>query len=431
MILAKIFSGVTARRTYALIATSLAAGCGHDMTGLRPGPDPRTIDLAFCGAPDWVAFQDGDGAWTRGTPTTSGQIATYHRTFTTDRAGVAVARSAAGGPSTIAILYGKPDELSIVEDTAAVACGNTSFKTLRGTVVGIDADEIVRLNAGRGAEGAFVSIGTGPDFTIRGLSAGPHDLLATRLRLVDGRPTLTGIILRRTPDLSDDATLEPIDFTSAEAFAPVTHTLTLTGPDNDGATGFVGLRTVHGIADELATLTGGATTTQYVAIADEHLVMGDLHTITMTSKPSTEGAVRSTSVYFRSARDRSLAFGAVPASPDISVASPAPMLRMRARFPADPDYDRVTAMAYQQGQRTVVAVRMTAAYAASNATGYDLVVPDFAGVDGFDAQWALMPGQPLLWTAVRIGGTLGVGLNAVPVDGSTSVTATRSGTFNP
>jgi hypothetical protein len=74
---------------------------------------------------------------------------------------------------------------------------------------------------------------------------------------------------------------------------------------------------------------------------------------------------------------------------------------------------------------------MTAAYAASNATGYDLVVPDLAGVDGFDAQWALMPGEPLLWTAVRIGGTLGVGLNAVPVDGSTSVTATRSGTFNP
>ena len=395
--------------------------------------DPVTADVAFCGSPAWVAFQDGDGAWTRALPTTTAPVAAFHYTFTTDRAAIAVAREVGGGLTALSILYGRPDELSIVDDTAGVACGEASFRTVRGTVVGIDTNEIARLNAGRGVDGGFVSIGTGPEFELRGLAPGPHDILATRLRLVNARTVISGIVLRRTPDLPDQTILDPIDFRSAEAFLPAARTLTLTGADADGATGFVGLRTVHGIAGELSTLTNaaGTATTQYSAIPDEHLVTGDLQNIVMTSRPSPSGLVRSAAVYFHSATDRSLAFGSAPNAPLITVASTGPSLRMRARFDAARDYDRSAAVSFQQGQSTIVAVVMTAAYAASNPSGYDLTIPELASVDGFDPRWGLKPGGALLWTTTRVGGTLGLGLNAVPVDGSTRRIATQGGNFTP
>ena len=420
------------RRAPALIAFSFAVACTKDVTGVRP-IDPKAVDVAFCDIPTWVAFQDGDGAWTRATPPTiAGAVSTYHYTFTTDRGGIAIARDFGGDLTALLIFYGTPDELPTMSATAPAACGATSFKTLRGTVAGIDTNEVTRLTAGRGTEGAFVSIGTGPEFTLGGLSSGPHDNLATRTRIADGTATLNGIILRRTPDLPDRAALDPIDFKSTEAFFPAIHSLTLTGPATTGASGFVGLRTAHGIDDELAavTRTGSGTAMQYAAIPDEHLDAGDLQSVTMNAMPS-GSTVRSASLYFRTARDQTLRFGVVPHVPALTVASTSPTLRVNALFAVDHDYDRLTSISYQQGQTTFVTVTMTAAYPAAHTNTYDLVIPELTGVDGFDSHWALQPAAPLLWTATRVGGSLSVGLNAIPVDGSTRRSATQGGNFVP
>ena len=427
-----ISTWLNSRRALALVVLSFAVACTKDMTGVRP-IDAKAVDVAFCDTPTWVAFQDGDGAWTRATPPTiAGAVSTYHHTFTTDRGGIAIARDFGGDLTALLIFYGTPDELPTMSATAPAACGATSFKTLRGKVAGIDTNEIARLTSGRGTEGAFVSIGTGPDFTIRGLSSGPHDILATRTRIVDGTVTLNGIILRRTPDLPNQTSLDPIDFKSTEAFFPASHSLTLTGPAATGASGFVGLRTVHGIDDQLAavTTTGSGTALQYAAIPDEHLDAGDLQSITMNAAP-VGATVRSASVYFRSARDQTLRFGVLPHAPALTVAATSPALRTSAEFSVDHDYDRLTSISYQQGQTTFVTVSMTAAYAASHTNTYDLLIPALNDVDGFDSHWALKPGAPLLWTATRVGGSLNVGLNAIPVDGSTRRSATQGGNFNP
>ena len=116
--------------------------------------------------------------------------------------------------------------------------------------------------------------------------------------------------------------------------------------------------------------------------------------------------------------DRTVALGEPLTRPSISVIASDASLRLRARFASQPDYDRATFIAYEQPARnTFVIVAMTAAYAAL-AGGYDLDVPDLAAVSGFDASWMLRPGLLTSWTASRLGGTVPLGRNAVPVNGA-------------
>ena len=74
---------------------------------------------------------------------------------------------------------------------------------------------------------------------------------------------------------------------------------------------------------------------------------------------------------------------------------------------------------------------MTSTYADLTATGYDLILPDLSGVQGFNPQWALRPGTAISWIVSRVGGTLGLGSNAAPTDGASVRNGEVSGTFNP
>jgi hypothetical protein len=74
---------------------------------------------------------------------------------------------------------------------------------------------------------------------------------------------------------------------------------------------------------------------------------------------------------------------------------------------------------------------MTAARAALDATGYDLVVPDLSRVAGFDARWALRAGEPVSWTATRTGGTVAPGFNVVTTNGATTRTGIAFDSFTP
>jgi hypothetical protein len=115
------------------------------------------------------------------------------------------------------------------------------------------------------------------------------------------------------------------------------------------------------------------------------------------------------------------------APPEVSVAASAPTLRPRARFARQADYDRLTTITYR-ADGTVVSVAMTDAYATLSGNGYDLVVPELGGVPGFDVSWALRPASGVNWSVVRIGGTLGLGPDAVPTDGAIQRAAELSGT---
>ena len=414
------------------------AACGdyqHDPAAPypNPNPEPTTVDVAFCNGaqPQWVAFEDGDGEWTRAEPSVAGQLASYRHTFNSNRAAIATARVFASGLTSLTIQYATPAELTIAGDARPDLCGIIADDTVLGTVAGIGDDEVAVVSTGRSTREA-TTVAEGSAFTLRQVG-GPEELIATRLTRVGGDAVLSGIILRRGPALADGATIPLLDFNSPESVHPVSRPLTLVGFGAEGAVSRNGLRTAH---SDNVVLFGHPSATAagrpYLAVPEDRLAPGDVQFLSATtSATNTSNVVRSVTSYFRAPLPRTLTFPEPPHAPAVSFAATTPTVRPRARFDSQAAYDRVTGISYQQFQNTVVTVSMTPGYAAVNTAGYDMLVPDLTGVAGFDARWALSGGTTLLWTASRIGGTLGLEPGVVPADGDTRVIGTDAGFITP
>lgn len=347
-----------------------------------PGPSPRAVTVAYCTGiePSWVAFQDGDGSWTRAFPHVGGANTTFHRVFATNRAGIATLSTLAEGALTlVSVLYGTPAELASVGDTLPIDCRAGLPKTLLGSVAGLDTNESAFVNA---------------RFSSRALVL----------------PAAGG--------------------TSPEAFVPATASLSIAGLGSEGATSGTELRTTNGeMVFSFVTNQSTAVTRPFFALPAGRLLPGDLQTLHVsTDGPSNVN--RTADLYFRSSSDRTVMLGAPLITPAISAVATAPSLRVRAQFLAQSDYDRATSILFEQAPTSaLVSISMTAAHGAITGGGYDLTVPDLSGVAGFNPDWALRSGIRLDWSAIRIGGTLALGRDAVPSDGATQRRAFRKDTI--
>ena len=413
------------RHTAWIVATAALAACSDGRLP-SPPPPPTTVVVAYCAGlePTWVAFQDGDAAWTQAQPTPSGSNKTFRHEFAADRGAIATLSGSGGNITVLSVLYGTPAELVTAGDTNPRDCGPAPAKTLLGTVAQLDTNETAFVSASFNSR---VRVSVDRTFELKGLASGPRDLLATRTTRTDGSDVITRLMLRRGVDVPDSTTLPVLDFASAEAFAPAVATVSLDGLGAESAVSGTRLLTDR---DELTvSLMIGPTTAvtrPYVALPESQLLAGDLQILSASVSAATTGSARSATLYFRTPADRTLTLGAPLITPTFSTVASAPALRLRAHFVPQSEYDRSAVVVYQQGTTTFVAISMTAAYAALTETGYDLVIPDLSGAVGFDPAWSLHPGATLLWSAGRIGGTLGLGRDAVPSDGATrrGVTAT-------
>jgi hypothetical protein len=417
-----------------IVVLSVLAACSdYSTTPLPVKPDGQssTVDVAFCAdqAPSWVAFQDGDGAWTQAQLSTAGTRATFHHTFTSNRAAIAAARRFGSSLTTLSIWYGVPSELPAVGDADAAHCGNLVSKTLLGTIAGVDTNELAIVTAGE-LSNAFVFPEEPRSFILRGLDGGPQSVLATRSRRVNNRVTLDRVILRRLPALPDSATLPVFDFASAESFAPAVANVSIVGLGAEGAVLNLMLLTANSRTFLSAPSPGITDVTHpYNAIPAEKLADGDLQRLTISATPTVPGGLRSSSVFFHFPVDQTVTLGPPMVGPTITVAATQPALRPTASFPPQETYDRSAQIVYQL-QNTEVDVTMTSAYAAL-VGGYTLTVPDLSGVSGFDPQLALRAGGSVFWTAARVGGTLGLGPAAVAFNGATQRFASSNGSLDP
>ena len=419
------------------LAILMLAACGDYQNPAapyrNPDPTPTTVDVAYCNGaqPQWVAFQDGDGEWTRAQPAVAGQLATFRHTFSSNRGAIASARAFAGGLTTLTIQYAAPAELTIAGDPRPDLCGVIADDTVLGTVAGIDTNEVAVVSSGRSTREA-TTVAEGRAFTLRQVG-GPEELLATRLSRVQGQVHLTGIILRHGPELPDGATIPVLDFSSAEVIQPTSRVVTLAGFGPDGAVSRNGFRTAH--SDNVVifgdpSVTAAART--YFAVPEDRLAQGDLQFINATTNMiNTSNITRAVISYFRAPTNLTLTFPELPHAPEVSFASTTPTVRPRARFDSQADYGRATTVSYQQFNNTVVTVSMTPAYAAANTGGYDLAVPELSGVAGFDPGWGLLPNSTVLWRSTRIGGTLRLAPNVVPADGDVRTIGTDAGFITP
>lgn len=393
-------------------------------------PNPSEVTVVFCSvlAPTWIAFQDGNGEWTRATPNAVGENTIFRHVFVTDRGGIATVTSALDGALTLLnVLFGTPAELASVGDTNPIDCGASLAKSLFGSVGGLGPNESALISAGPFLR-ASVPVGRST-FHLTGLPAGPRDLLATRTTESNGSAAVTSLLLRRDIDLPDSGSIGTLDFSSLDAFAPAIANVRIGGLGPEGAISGTRLRTSNSEM-VLSFLTAEATaiTRPYFALPENKLTPGDLQVLHVsTGGPSDVN--RDADVYFRAAADRTVLLGALLFPPRISAVATTPSLRVRAQFDDQAEYDRATTIVLEQGpSSTLVTLSMTTGYAALTG-GFDLIVPDLSAVAGFDPAWALRPGVQLIWSATRVGGTLALGRDAVPSEGTTQLRAFRRDTI--
>lgn len=240
-------------------------------------------------------------------------------------------------------------------------------------------------------------------------------MIAVRSTRTNGQSAVTGFILRRDVDLPDSTYMPVVDFASNETITPVSQTLTLNGQDATGASLFVRLITP---TSEVPLINVQATS-QLVArvfkvLPENKLRAGDLFQLQALGVTPT--GPRFVQSWFHTPSDRSLTLPAALLAPTVTSAATVPLLRLKAHFTPQADYDRQYAITYQQGTDKTVSVLMTSGFAAL-AGGYDLTVPDLTGVPGFDSAWGLQAGTAILWNAGALGGTMGLGPSAIPADG--------------
>ena len=420
-----------------ILALSMLSACNDrnvvGPTVVDPGGGPlTTVDVLFCRdeAPAWVAFQDGDGAWTTASPILDGRHALYRHSFAANRGGIATGQRFNVGLTTLNVSYGAPAELAAFGNTFPEDCAESGPKALLGMIAGLGDNQVATVSGG--FSNAFI-FPSDHSFVLSDLTDAPQTLLATRATRVNDVLTLDKLIVRRTPSLPDSATIPVLDFESDEAFSPAVANVTIDGLGPEGAQTFTRLVTANSqsIISFLSNSTTAATRS-YDALPESRVGPTDLQELIVSGRTTPELTIRSATVYFRTPVDQTIALGPAAVAPAISVIARAPGLRLRAVIAPQTVYDQFTSMSYQQGS-TLVSVGMTAQYASLTGGGYDLSIPDFSGVAGFDPQWALRDNATggIFWTETRVGGTLGFRASTAPTNGSFSRSSTRNDTFSP
>jgi hypothetical protein len=421
-----------------ILALSILSAC-NDRNLVAPlGGDPgvgplTTVDVLYCagpGAPAWVAFQDGEGAWTTATPILDGRHAVYRHSFAANHGGIAAGQRFSG-LTTLNVIYGAPAELAAFGNTFPGDCDSSAPKAILGTIAGLADNQVATVTGGFSS--AFIFPGD-HSFVLTDLSNEPQTILATRTTRVNDVLTLDKLILRRTPVLPDSATIPVLDFNSDEAFAPAVANVTIEGLAPEGArttlTRFITTNS-QSIISFLSNSTTAATRS-FNALPASRLGPNDLQALTVSGNTTDELTIRTATNYFRAPVDQTIALGPAAVMPAISVISGAPALRLRAVIAPQTVYDKFTSIVYQQNS-TIVGVGMTAQYASLTNRGYDLTIPDFSALPGFDPQLALRANATggVFWTESRVGGTQPFGANIRPIDGAFTVAASRNATFTP
>jgi len=244
------------------------------------------------------------------------------------------------------------------------------------------------------------------------------------------------IVIRRSLDLPNGSTVATIDFASAEAFAPVTTTLSVSGLQ---ASDIATLQnTFWSTTSTYASLQSDdaspASVTLYSVPADK-LVAGDVHELFVDaySQSGTVLTGHSFASYFAAPGNRNEAVGPALSSPTLNTVTTAPYARMRGRLTSQPQYNTSVQFGFFQSPNTgadrFTVISATAGYLGGTPTLWDVVIPDFSSTPGFDAAWALIPNEPTGYYAEAFSGRTELLFGARPVDGDLVRYGYRVGTI--
>jgi hypothetical protein len=449
--------------TLALTVTAASGGTGN-------------TTWEFCTAGDtpiWLAIQNGNGAWTRVTPTGTKFVfnitaATGGVAFVTSNTSPSVsatrtlakrlsmamqtsllmrnkaveARASSRYASRmssmvdgfdLSIFYGTQTELN-TQGTSQCQAG--AGKTVNGTVANVSATQTADVSLGP----SFASVtGGATTFQLTDVPDGALDLIASRstFNLTTFTSVVDKLIIRRGLNQANNSTIPVLDFNAAEAFAPAEANIAVGNLGTDGAILTTSFFTSGGAAGAslFSGLGQGAGPFKYYGVPTAKQVAGDLHFGFVIASP-TAGTIdnaRYTGLFFKDPTDRTITLGAALPAPAVTVVSATPYARLRATGSIPAAYNKYVQVLYTQATAAVARSASIGASAAflANATTYDFTIPDFTGVAGWDNNWGLKQGVETDWSVSGSGFT-GIGVNSPnPVEGATIQGAIRLGTITP
>ena len=216
--------------TLTLTINGMSAGQSDHTTAATVAISPNTggtgnvsLDFSNCPAtskPIWVAYQDGDGAWTQ----IIGAADVYRFNVAAAKGGYAFVSR--GVTATLNVSLATRAELTRSTNSP---CGVTvgGLKQLSGTVTGLGSGEVAYVGLG----GTYSDPEGGPvvgTFTLFGVHDGNQDLIAYR-----SSASLFGprerVIVRRDQNIANNGTLGVLDFDGSESFAPAIASVTVAG----------------------------------------------------------------------------------------------------------------------------------------------------------------------------------------------------------
>jgi hypothetical protein len=429
--------------TSVLTVRGSAAGAADQTVALTvsvpsapPPGQTRDVALTFCAdnAPLWVAVQDGSAGWRR---VTANAANAYAVTLASPRAGVAAVTADGAGGHALNVTYAAAREWAVAARGGSLQGCTSGRKSVSGSVAGVGADQYASVTLG--PKGTAAGLGGRSTFTIDSLPGGALDLVATRAaapRAGDAFAlTVDRMIIRRGVDVPSGATLDPLDFASGDAFAPVPATVTIAGLGGDSAflgVGYTTARNNQWLFSQafLSFDAGTAATRTYYGVPEARQAAGDLHQLFVMAG-ATAGRpggdrTRATWTYTRAAADAAVALGPELGTPTVTAIEGGAYQRFRAVLPAQREYNQLASITFSQEGRSA-SIGVTAAYA-DEQPAFDLVVPDLSGVDGFRPEWGLRPGD-VRWEAIAFGGSTASFFDfftGVPAEGATARMASRS-----
>jgi hypothetical protein len=398
---------------------------GVTVTGGSTG-GTNAVSYPFCAPalPVWVAYQSENGAWTR---VQAGANNTYGFNIGA-RGGIAYVMQT-GTDYDLTVTYGTAAELN-AGGSGQCSAYPRGTKRLTGTVAGATMSDFVQVSLGPVSELVF----GGSAFTLDSVPDVPLNLLASRASLdmaTGGLSAANRLILRRNVNYANNSAIPTLDFNGTEAFAPATANLTIAGAGSD--TAFVGTIfstgrfSFDGFGGGAFSFNFGASPLRYAGVPTDRLQSGDTHVLFASAQGADTTVTRGLLAFVRTISDRSVTLGPAPSAAAVTALGSAPSLRLRATSAAQSQYSGGASVDFSQSTRSAT-VSATAAYFGGAPATWDLAIPDLSAA-GFDAAWGLRPGTRTDWSFTTYGGNFLSVFSGTPADGTTLLTASKSGTF--
>lgn len=402
------------------------------------GGGSGNVTVRFCDPsqyPLWVAYRSGtSGAWTRAT---AGSNQTYSFSIS-GAGGMAWAQPSGSNGYAVTVHYGSAAELTTY-GTAQCTNNSGNGKSLSGSFAGLNGP----LQSGQvSVGGAFAQSNVGATtFNLTNVADGSTDLLAYRVNTVLNGSSVTlapdkGII-RRGVNYANGSTIPVLDFNASEAFTPASAQVTVTNPSGGILTVIAGFQTGNGTIGGFAfgdLLGSGSSTSTVYGLPTSLTQPGDFHLVQATSTVTVNNlpvSSRSVTQFNRNLANRTLTLGpqlAISGSGLVTIAtSPYARLRVNGTWQSDyGDYMLGTFSQTASGVTRSWVVSATRAYF-NNASTFEIEMPDFASVAGFDVNWGLRPGFQVSFGALAYS----AGTATTTIEDMTVKTAAVYGTHTP